>query len=92
MTEAEIKAAVFKVLARIAPEADPALIGPRDRLRAVLDIDSFDFLNLMVGLKRETGVDVPEADYGRVATLEELVNYLRAHAAEAPRTDAGGGS
>ena len=76
MSEAEIKNAVFNVLRKIAPEANLDQIGPKENLREALDIDSFDFLNVLIGLHEELKVEIPESDYRKLATLGELVSYL----------------
>jgi len=76
MSEAEIRSAVFKTLRKIAPEADLDQIRPDENLREALDIDSFDFLNAMIGLNEELNVEIPESDYRKVATLGELTRYL----------------
>lgn len=78
MTQAEIQQAVFDALRKIAPEADPQKLQPNENLRETLDIDSFDFLNFLIGLHGKLGVEIPEADYGRLTTLSDLVNYLSA--------------
>ena len=78
MTDAEIKAAILEGLAKIAPESDPAEISPNENIRRALDIDSFDFLNFLIGLHEKLGVDIPEADYGKLNTLGEIVAYLAA--------------
>jgi acyl carrier protein len=78
MTEAEIRETIFKLLGRIAPEADFGTLAPDDNLRRTLDIDSFDALNFFIALHEELGVEIPEADYGRLNTLAELVRYLAA--------------
>ncbi len=78
MTETEIRQAVFDTLHQIAPEADPQTISPDENLREALDIDSFDFLNVLIGLHQRLGVQIPEADYGKLATLSGLVRYLSA--------------
>jgi len=78
MTETEIRQAVFAALRKIAPEADPRKLQPNESLREALDIDSFDFLNFLIGLHEKLGVDIPEADYGRLTTLSDLVRYLSA--------------
>jgi len=78
MTQAEIQRAVFDALRKIAPEADPQKLRPNENLREALDIDSFDFLNFLIGLHEKLGVEIPEADYGRLTTLSDLVNYLSA--------------
>ena len=76
MSEPEIKAAVFKILRKITPEADLDQIRPEENLREALDIDSFDFLNFMIALHGELAVEIPEADYRKLSTLRELTRYL----------------
>jgi acyl carrier protein len=76
MTEIEIREAVLRVLGSIAPEADLNRLKPQARLRDQLDIDSMDFLNFVIGLHQELHVEIPERDYGRLATLAGCVEYL----------------
>ncbi len=71
-----IRQNVFEVLADIAPEAQPQEIGDDDKLRARLDLDSFDFLTFLIGLSKRFGVDIPESDYGRLQTIRQIVAYL----------------
>ena len=78
MTDAEIKAAILDGLAQIAPESDPAELSPNENIRRALDIDSFDFLNFLIGLHEKLGVDIPESDYGKLNTLDEMIAYLAA--------------
>ncbi len=76
MTESVIRDAIFKTLKKIAPEADPREVAPGENLRETLDIDSFDFLQLLIGLHDSLGVEIPESDYGKLTTLEAIVSYL----------------
>lgn len=76
MTDDDIKTAVFKILRKIAPESPPDQIDTKENLREALDIDSFDFLNLMIGLNEELKIEIPETDYRNIGTLGELVRYL----------------
>lgn len=78
MTEAQIKEAIFKVLSQIAPEADLAKLAPDVNIREALDIDSFDHLNLLIGLHEELEVEIPEGDYGQLTTLTDIIGYLSA--------------
>lgn len=78
MTNEEIKTAVLRILSGIAPEADSASIKPNVALREQLDLDSMDFLNFVIGLSKELRVEIPEADYPRMATLDGCVEYLAA--------------
>lgn len=83
MSDTEIRAAVLRALQRIAPEVPPEEIDPAESLREQVDLDSMDFLNLVVGIGRELGVEVPEADYPELATLDGCVTYLSARLAAA---------
>ena len=76
MTDAEIRAAFLEELTRVAPDIDAADVGPDDHLQDDLDIDSMDFLNLVSALHKRLGVDIPEADYPRIATLKLATAYL----------------
>ena len=76
MTEADIKNAIFDGLRQVAPESDPAALRPDQKIRETLDIDSFDFLSFLIALHEKLGVEIPEADYGRLTTLDEMVRYL----------------
>lgn len=76
-TPAELRAVIADVLAGIAPEARLDLVDPDGPFREELDIDSMDFLNLVVGLKARLGVEVPEADYGQLGTLNAMIAYLQ---------------
>ncbi len=78
ITETQLKETIFKLLKRIAPEADPGTLAPGEDIRATLDIDSFDFLQFLIGLNEQFGVEIPEADYGKLVSLNDLVSYLSA--------------
>lgn len=76
MTEKELKNIVFAELKVIAPECDPTDVDPDENIREVLDIDSYSFLQLLVGISDSTGVDIAEADYDKVFTLGGMMRYL----------------
>ena len=78
MTPEKIRDAFLSSLATVAPDADLAHLKPRESLRDQVEMDSFDVLNLMIRLHEKLGIDVPEADYGKLATLDEAVAYLAA--------------
>ena len=78
MTETQIKEVVRKVLGRIAPEANLEALPSDVNIREALDIDSFDHLNLLIGLHEELGVEIPESDYGQLTTLAGIIQYLLA--------------
>jgi acyl carrier protein len=76
MSREEIKALVVDTLGGIAPEADFATIDPKQPLRAQIDIDSFDFLNVIIRLCERLKIAIPESDYGELATLDSMLDYL----------------
>ncbi len=76
MTEAEIRAAIVSGLAQIAPEADFEELPAGENLREELDIDSYDFLSLLIGLNEDLGVEIPEEDYEKLVSLADLIDYL----------------
>jgi acyl carrier protein len=76
MTRDEIRDAVIKALINIAPEIDPQDLQADTVLRQEFDLDSMDFLNFVIGLHETLGVDVPESDYVKLATMQGAVQYL----------------
>jgi acyl carrier protein len=78
MREDEIRATVLRVLGEIAPEVDPATIRPDVSFREQLDIDSMDFLNVLVALDKALHVDNPEGDYAQLTTVNDCVHYVAA--------------
>jgi len=75
--DSALRAAVLETLLRIAPETSPDDLASARPLRDQVDLDSMDWLNFLVGLHERLGVDIPEADYRKLVTLDDLVAYLR---------------
>ncbi len=78
MNEDDVRTLAAEVLAGIAPEADLATVGDDEDLREALDLDSMDFLNLVIGLAAKSGHAIPEADYPKLFTLRGMAAYLAA--------------
>ena len=76
LTPDDLKATVLRLLGEIAPEADPTEIKPDVNFRDQLDIDSMDFLNFVIALHEDLHVEIPEADYPKLATLNGCIEYL----------------
>ena len=74
------RALVIAALTGVAPDLDPSSLDPHARLQEDLDLDSMDFLNLLTALSDETGLDIPERDYHRLATVADCAEYLLAKA------------
>jgi len=67
---------IKKHLHRVAPEANLDQLPPGDDLGAVLDIDSMDFYNMMVGISEELQIDIPEEKYGKLRSLNSIEAFL----------------
>jgi acyl carrier protein len=76
MTRDEIRNAVVQALTSVAPEIDPQSLQADSAFRQEFDLDSMDFLNFVIALHGRLGVDVPESDYVKLATLNGAVDYL----------------
>ena len=76
MTKEDIRGAIEKSLTAVAPEIDIGTLAPDTAFRQEFDLDSMDVLNIVIGLHATLGIEVPEADYGRLATLNSAVEYL----------------
>lgn len=83
-TRDEIAAAVLRALGEIAPEADLATIKPDVSFRDQLDIDSMDFLNFVIAVHEALRVEIPEADYPKLRTLNGCTAYLAGLLSEEP--------
>ena len=76
MTNVEIREAVIDILEGIAPDED--LSGLKDDLpfRQQLPLDSMDFLDIVMELRKKYRVQVPEDDYIELASMASTVRYL----------------
>jgi acyl carrier protein len=76
MTPADIRAEVLDILEIIAPDED--LSGLKDDVpfRQQLELDSMDFLDIVMELRKRHRVQIPEEDYGNLASMESTVRYL----------------
>jgi acyl carrier protein len=76
MKEEDIRKTIFSLLKNIAPDTEPENLKPEDNIRKTLMIDSFDYLQFIVGIDEQFGIQTPEEDYGKVETLAELISYI----------------
>ena len=78
MTQDECKKAVLEIIADIAPDEDISNLKPDVRLRDQMQLDSMDFLDIVMELRKRHKVEVPETDYPKLATLDSTVAYVSA--------------
>ena len=77
MDENELRTVVIATLKTIAPEVEEGDLRADRPLRNQVDLDSMDWLNFLIGLHQKLQVDIPEADYARLVTLGNVLDYLR---------------
>lgn len=76
MNEQDIRAGVVAAIKAIAPEVEEGELVADRPLRDQVDLDSMDWLNVIVGFHERFGVDIPEADYAKLRTLDDIVGYV----------------
>ncbi len=76
MNDTAVRSVVLATLSAIAPEIDASTLRADRPLRSQVDLDSMDWLNFLTGLHARLKVEIPERDYGRLVTLDDVVGYL----------------
>ena len=76
MTRDEIKDLILDIIADIDEDAEFDDLNPDNPLRDQLDLDSMDFLDIVMELRKRHQLQIPEEDYPELATLNSCVNYL----------------
>jgi len=76
MTEEQVKQIVIDIINEIAPGEDTSALKPEVNLRDQLDLDSMDFLDIVMELRKQHNIEVPEADYPELASLDSCAAYL----------------
>jgi acyl carrier protein len=78
MNDNQIEGRIRKILADITADSEALEIDAGVRIRDQLDLDSMDFLNFLIAVHEDMDVDIPEADYPKLRTLNDIVDYLAA--------------
>jgi acyl carrier protein len=76
MSPAEIKETILDILEGIAPDEDLSDLKVDVPLREQLELDSMDFLDIVMELRKRYRIQIPEDDYLELATMNSTVNYL----------------
>jgi len=76
MTREEIKNALLEIIQDIDEEAKLDTLKGNEALRDQLDLDSMDFLDIVMELRKRYKIQIPEVDYPQLATLDSCINYL----------------
>lgn len=76
MKREQISQAIKDIINEILPEGDCSSINPDEQLRKQLELDSMDFLDIVMEIRKRYGVEIPESDYPKLATLNSCIDYL----------------
>jgi acyl carrier protein/GNAT superfamily N-acetyltransferase len=76
MDASRIQAEILGILKSLSPQIDVRAIKPGHPLRRQIDLDSMDWLNVIVSIDDRLHVDIPETDYGKLDTLDAIVAYV----------------
>ena len=76
MNREETTNAVLDIIQTVAPDEDLSNLKPDLKLREQIELDSMDFLDIVMELRKRYGVQIPEEQYGELATLQGCVDYL----------------
>jgi acyl carrier protein len=76
MSPAEIREEVLDILHDIAPDEDLSQLDDNVRLRDQMELDSMDFLDIVMELRKRHRIQIPEEDYIQLATMNSTVAYL----------------
>lgn len=76
MTKEDIRKVILDIIAVVAPDEDLSDLDGGVRLRDQLDMDSMDFLDIVMELRKRYKIEVPKEDYPELATLDGCVAYL----------------
>jgi acyl carrier protein len=84
MTRPEIRQVIIEILERIAPDEDLSSLDDSVPFREQMELDSMDFLDIVMELRKQYRVQIPESEYEHLVTMESTVNYLEPKLADVP--------
>lgn len=76
MTREEVRTAILSIISDIAPDEDLGSIKDDETLRDQFDLDSMDFLDIVMELRKRFNLEVPETDYPNLVSMSSCVEYL----------------
>ncbi len=76
MSPEDIRQVVLEILSRIAPDEDLSELKDAVPFREQMELDSMDFLDIVMELRKLYRIQIPEEDYGNLATMVSTVRYL----------------
>lgn len=84
MTPPEIRQVIINILERIAPDEDLTSLDDSVPFRDQMELDSMDFLDIVMELRKQYRVQIPESDYEHLVSMDSTVEYLAPKLKDAP--------
>ena len=76
MTRDEVRQLVLDIIADIAADEDLSNLDDSKPLRDQIGLDSMDFLDIVMELRKQHKIEVPEVDYPKLISMQSTVDYL----------------
>ncbi|QDT37631.1 acyl carrier protein [Stratiformator vulcanicus] len=76
MSREQIRQVIIEILERIAPDEDLSDLDDSVSFREQMELDSMDFLDIVMELRKQYRVQIPEEDYPQLASMNSTVDYL----------------
>ena len=83
MAPADIRTVIVDILERIAPDEDLSNLDDGAPFREQMELDSMDFLDIVMELRKQYRIQIPEEDYEQLTTMDSTVTYLLPHLKDA---------
>ncbi len=76
MTPVDIRNVILEILSDISPDTDLSNLNDAVPFREQMELDSMDFLDIVMELKKRYRVSIPEEDYKELASMSSTVAFL----------------
>jgi acyl carrier protein len=76
MNPEQIRQVILEILARIAPDEDLSQLDDDVPFREQMELDSMDFLDIVMELRKQYRIQIPEEEYENLITMSSTVSYL----------------
>jgi acyl carrier protein len=76
MTKDDIREEVLDILRDIAPDEDLSQLKDDQSFREQMELDSMDFLDIVMELRKRHRIQIPEDDYVNLRSMDSTVSYL----------------
>ena len=76
MTRTEVRQAIIDIIAELVPDDDLSILDDTTSIRDQTGLDSMDFLDIIMELRKRYSIHVLEEDYPQFVTIEGCINYL----------------